>query len=84
MNAPPTSRKTARRTRAAWFSAVLLALLAVWFGTAGREWSECYHPDELAICRWMSLVREKGYLTNRAYPNGWFQLYRIRMAMRMR
>ncbi|MBQ7252184.1 MAG: glycosyltransferase family 39 protein, partial [Kiritimatiellae bacterium] len=84
MQTPSVPKDPSRRRRAAWFFAAVLLLAAVWTGTAGREWSECYHPDELAIQRWMALVRDEGYLTNRAYPNGWFQLYRIRMALQAR
>lgn len=75
------ARDGIRRRRAAWFFGLSLLLLAAWLGTTGLRWSSCFHPDELAIRRWMKLVRDEGYLTNRAYPNGWFQLFRVKMAL---
>ena len=62
--------------------AVLLALLvAVAAGclvTTGLRWSYLFHPDEFTIAKWMHQVVEKGYIQDRAYPSGWFELFRIR------
>ena len=57
--------------------ALLLLLLAAWIATAGIRWSVYFHPDEPTIARWFSQVAESGYITERAYPSGWFELHRL-------
>lgn len=55
------------------------AVLAVAFlhASAGLRWSEFFHPDELPIAHWMQLAHDNGYVTERAYPGGWFVLSTI-------
>jgi hypothetical protein len=66
------------------FFGVALMILATALATVGRDWSVGFHPDELAIKNWIRLVRDDGYLSNRAYPTGWFELFRIRTAIAKR
>lgn len=54
--------------------------MAVWAAcsaTSGLLWSTYFHPDELAIVRWIDRVQQDGYISHRVYPSGWFELYRI-------
>lgn len=69
-------KETGRR-RLGWFFAVLTVVLAAWSATSGLEWSQCFHPDELTIVRWIDVVHRQGYLPSRAYPGGWFELFRV-------
>lgn len=66
-----------RRAAAVAALGVLLAILATWIATAGIRWSVYFHPDEPTIARWVSQVAESGYITDRAYPGGWFELHRL-------
>lgn len=64
------------KKRLAWTFGILVVLLAIWSVTGGLIWSLCFHPDELTIARWIDVVKREGYLTARAYPTGWFELFR--------
>ena len=64
-----------------WFHRVLLAFaLAAIFLAAlavrlrGADWPP-YHPDEATITGWVADVDQNGYVTDRAYPPGFFKLY---------
>lgn len=57
----------------------VLVLLATYLVSSGLTWSLYFHPDEKTIVRWIGQVRDSGYITQRAYPSGWFELYRLRM-----
>ena len=74
---PGIPRPALRRfASAALFAAVLLAA-AGWIATAGLRWSVRFHPDEASIARWFRQVAESGYITDRAYPGGWYELHRL-------
>ncbi len=55
----------------------LAAALAGWMATRGLSWSDNFHPDERPIRQWMEQALDEGYIKERAYPGGWFELYRI-------
>ena len=57
----------------------MLAVMAGYLATAGVSWSQCFHPDENRIAKWIDQVLDKGYITDRAYPSGWFELFRIQV-----
>lgn len=57
---------------------LLIALIAGFLSTSGIFWSEFFHPDETTIAEWINQVIDEGYIKSRAYPSGWFELYRIR------
>ena len=61
------------RNKAVAFGALVLALAFV-HTSAGLRWSEFFHPDELPIANWMQQAHRNGYVTERAYPGGWFVL----------
>lgn len=73
-------RRGKERRKVVWAVAlgVVVAVLAAHWGTAGLRWSVQYHPDESLIARWIDDVRASGYVTNRAYPGGWFELFKVR------
>lgn len=62
--------------RTVLFAVVLLAI-AAWVATGGLRWSVRFHHDEATIFRWFRQVAESGYITDRAYPSGWFELHRL-------
>ena len=66
------------RRRLAWFFGLILVVLATRSATSGLLWSTFFHPDELPIAHWLDVVQREGCLSHRAYPSGWFELYRIR------
>ena len=55
----------------------LLLLFANWWCASGIAWSVGFHPDEFPVARWIDQVRDKGYIVERPYPGGWFELARI-------
>ena len=57
----------------------VLLLLATYLATTGLTWSLYFHPDEATIIKWIDQVRDSGYITKRAYPSGWFEMFRIKM-----
>ena len=65
-----------RRGLLAWALGVLLLALSARIATTGLFWSSNYHPDETKIIRWVKQVRDNGYIRDRAYPSGWFEMYR--------
>lgn len=65
-----------RRGLLAWALGVLLLALSARIATTGLFWSSNYHPDETKIIRWVKQVRDDGYIRDRAYPSGWFEMYR--------
>lgn len=72
--------RSGRRRMAMWFG-IALTFLSMMIATTGREWSLAFHPDEFAIQRWMNLVSDGGYISSRAYPSGWFELFRIQLSI---
>ena len=44
------------------------------FASTGIRWSQFFHPDELPVAHWMRQTHEQGYISERAYPGGWFVL----------
>jgi hypothetical protein len=75
---PPPGRVRKSRKTLAVLLALLVAAAAGWLVTTGLRWSYLYHPDEVSIAQWMYQVVEEGYIRDRAYPSGWFELFRIR------
>lgn len=65
--------------RAAVAAAVFFAAWA-WFAGGGR-WSAMLHPDEAKVAGWTRQAFENGYVTDRVYPGGWFQLARARTGL---
>ena len=65
-----TDRRLSRRLR----TALGIAVVAwTYFHVAtGLRWSEFFHPDELPIAHWMRQSHAQGYISDRAYPGGWF------------
>ena len=57
-----------------------LFLLALHWCSTGIAWSIGFHPDEFPVARWIDQVRDKGYIVERPYPGGWFELARVRLA----
>ena len=49
------------------------------YASEGINWSRTFHPDEPTIARWMRQNNVAGYVTERAYPGGWFELIRIKL-----
>ena len=47
----------------------------------GIEWSRRFHPDERPISKWIGQTYERGYVTDRLYPGGWFVLMNLRTAV---
>lgn len=76
---PPPARAVKLRRFLPFAFGVVVSLLAYHLASAGLAWSLHFHPDELAICRWSNIIRRDGFIVSRAYPTGWFELYRIRM-----
>lgn len=66
-----------RRTLA-WLLGVILAALAFHVSATGLFWSLHFHPDEHLVASWIDEVRDEGYIHSRAYPSGWFELFRIK------
>ena len=80
MNGPlagGTERGSGRRLAALF--GLLAVALAGWIATAGTAWSLHFHTDEPIIARWIDQVRDSGFITDRAYPSGWFELFRVRI-----
>lgn len=44
--------------------------------SGGIAWSVGYHPDEIPVAHWIDSVRRDGYIVDRPYPGGWFELAR--------
>ena len=59
--------------------AAIIAAMAAFISTAGLRWSLDFHPDEQTIVRWIDQTRDHGHITERAYPGGWFELFRLRL-----
>lgn len=72
-----TARGSGRRLAVAF--GLLAVALAGWIATAGTAWSLHFHTDEPLIARWIDQVRDSGFVTDRAYPGGWFELFRVRI-----
>ncbi len=54
--------------------------LAVWFfASRGMNWSLHTHPDELPVEKWIQDTRENGYISDRLYPSGWFELVQVKV-----
>ena len=53
---------------------VALLVAAFWYASKGIDWGRTFHPDEPTIARWMRQAQKAGYVTERAYPGGWFVL----------
>lgn len=73
----PGGSEGRKRRRWGWLFGVLLAVWAAHSATSGLLWSTYFHPDELAIVRWIDRVQRNGYISHRVYPSGWFELYRL-------
>lgn len=58
---------------------LLVFLFALAFASRGIAWSTYLHPDEVAIERWGTMEFRDGYLSNRVYPSGWFELARLKL-----
>lgn len=67
-----------RRSKLAWVIGALVFLIAIRIATTGLFWSTNFHPDEAHIARWIDDVRYFRYVRERAYPGGWFEMYRVR------
>ncbi|MBQ7252546.1 MAG: hypothetical protein IJS32_08105, partial [Kiritimatiellae bacterium] len=74
-----TDARRGRGRRAAVLFGALAVALAGWIATAGTAWSFSFHTDEPIIARWIDQVRDTGCIRDRAYPGGWFELFRIRI-----
>ena len=75
-----SKRKIPKNLRARlWRCLIGAALLAfaIRHASEGLEWSRSFHPDELVIARWIYESRQDGYVSERAYPGGWFVLINI-------
>ena len=84
MTTPPILRRFAeefvRRRRCVRFAIGLAILLfSRWWCSTGIDWSVGFHPDEFPVARWIDQVRDEGYITERPYPGGWFELARVGM-----
>ena len=75
-----TSGYSNRRPMAIACGCVVVAL-AGYLATCGLAWSLHFHPDEQRVAKWIDQVRDEGYITDRAYPSGWFELFRVRLAL---
>ena len=62
----PSPRLWRRLLGAAVFALVLV------HASTGIRWSQFFHPDELPIAHWMQQSHDRGYISDRAYPGGWF------------
>ena len=58
-----------------------LFLFAQHWCSNGIAWSVGFHPDEFPVARWIDQVRDNGYIVERPYPGGWFEMARIRIAV---
>ena len=67
-----TNRRFSIRLRAALGIAV--AAWTCFHASTGLRWSTFFHPDELSIAHWMQQSHDHGYISDRAYPGGWFVL----------
>ena len=56
------------------FFAVLL------FASRGLYWSTYLHPDEVPVAKWIGDVTRQGFISDRLYPSGWFELARLKVA----
>lgn len=56
------------------FFAVLL------FASRGLHWSTFLHPDEVPVAKWIGDVTKQGFISDRLYPSGWFELARLKVA----
>ncbi len=64
------------------FAACAAVFFASWAWFAGGgEWSLMFHPDEAKVAAWSKQAFESGYVTDRVYPGGWFQVARVRAAL---
>ena len=80
---PPADPSAAPRGRpklARTLVGAALFLLALHWCSTGIAWSIGFHPDEFPVARWIDQVREKGYIVERPYPGGWFELARVPLA----
>lgn len=71
----PSSRSLSRYAGPAIGLAVFV--FAHWWCSTGIAWSVGFHPDEFPVGRWIDQVRDEGYIVERPYPGGWFELARI-------
>lgn len=79
MNAFPSPKsllRPAKRSRILLGVAISVATFI--HVSTGIEWSEFFHPDELPIAHWLQQSHERGYVSARAYPGGWFVLANLR------
>ena len=73
----PVTFARRRLHKAFRLAAVLFVFVgALRWGGVGLEWERYREPDERTIEGWIGQVRESGYVTERVYPGGWFQLFR--------
>ena len=74
-----------RRSRFARLGVLACALLPAVFAfvhaSRGIDWSRHFHPDELPVAKWIGQTYEKGYVSDRVYPGGWFVLADLRTAV---
>lgn len=75
--------RSASRSRPALVRTLIglsLFLFAQHWCSTGIAWSVGFHPDEFPVARWIDQVRDNGYIVERPYPGGWFELARVRLA----
>ena len=72
----PATRRGFRRR---FLLGLSVFLFAWWWASSGIEWSLGFHPDELVIARWINQVKDQGFVGERVYPGGWFELIRIKL-----
>ena len=78
--APETPRPRFARLGVA-LCALLPAAFAFFHASRGIAWSRHFHPDELTVAKWIGQSYDRGYVSDRVYPGGWFVLMDARTAL---
>lgn len=85
MNLPSSSffrfRFSSRRLSVA-LSLLTIVCVSLLLDFRGLDWSTGRHPDEFPICRWARKTDTSLYIKERVYPEGFFQMLRLRNLVR--
>lgn len=57
-----------------------LFLFVLFFASRGMRWSLYTHPDEVPVGKWIADTHKNGYISDRLYPSGWFELAQLKVA----
>ena len=80
MKVPVPFRIPSRRARV--LAGAVLFAWALFHASTGIVWSVHFHPDERVVATWVAQTEEKGYVSDRVYPGGWFVLFAAERAVR--